>query len=202
MDDFVGEPDALLGELLARLVRDLHGALDAPAEPVGLRELHGDGAPGVLVAVLLERLDDVAGVLLAHELERLLLVPEPLAVVVVAAREVVAERLLVEVRVERGCRGVRGRGGVAAHGGGRAAPGPAVAARGRGGRREQRGAERRRDGRHRGRGPRGARRQEEAGADGEWAASARTGPALSYPCGLLSSDAVAPRGTGGIFRGA
>jgi hypothetical protein len=60
VDDFVGEPDALLGELLARLVRDLHGALDAPAEPVGLRELHGDGAPGVLVAVLLERLDDVA----------------------------------------------------------------------------------------------------------------------------------------------
>ena len=60
VNDFVCEPDALLGELLARLVRDLHGTLDAPAESVGLRELHGDGAPGVLVAVLLERLDHIA----------------------------------------------------------------------------------------------------------------------------------------------
>lgn len=60
VNDFVGEPDALLGELLARLVRDLHGALDSPAESVGLGELHGDGAPGVLVAVLLERLDHIA----------------------------------------------------------------------------------------------------------------------------------------------
>jgi hypothetical protein len=59
VDDLVGEPDALLGELLARLVGDLHGALDAPAEAVGLRQLHGDGAPGVLVAVLLERLDHI-----------------------------------------------------------------------------------------------------------------------------------------------
>ena len=59
MDDFVGEPDALLGELLARLVGDLHGALDAPAEAVCLRQLHGDGAPGVLVPILLERLDHI-----------------------------------------------------------------------------------------------------------------------------------------------
>lgn len=60
VDDLVGEPDALLGELLARLVGDLHGALDAPAESVGLRQLHGYGAPGVGVSVLLERLDHIA----------------------------------------------------------------------------------------------------------------------------------------------
>lgn len=60
VDDFVGEPDAVVGELLARLVGDLHGALDAPAESVCLRQLDGDGAPGVLLAVLLERLDHIA----------------------------------------------------------------------------------------------------------------------------------------------
>ena len=74
----------------------------------------------------------LTGVLLAHELERLLLVAEALAVVVVAAGEVVAEGLLVEVRVERRGRGRGGgrRGGVAAHGGGRAAARAAPAARG------------------------------------------------------------------------
>jgi hypothetical protein len=59
VDDFVGEPDALLGELLARLVCDLHGALDAPAEPVRLGELDGDQAPGVRLPVVPERLDHV-----------------------------------------------------------------------------------------------------------------------------------------------
>jgi hypothetical protein len=59
VDDFVGEPDALLGELLARFVGDLHGALDAPAEPVCLGELDGDQAPGVRFPVLPERLDHV-----------------------------------------------------------------------------------------------------------------------------------------------
>lgn len=60
VDDLVGEPDAIVGELLARLVGDLHGALDAPAEAVRLRQLHRHGAPRVLVPVLLERLDHVA----------------------------------------------------------------------------------------------------------------------------------------------
>lgn len=59
VDDFVGEPDALLRELLARLVGDLDGALDAPAETVGLGQLDGDGAPGIGVPVLLERLDHI-----------------------------------------------------------------------------------------------------------------------------------------------
>jgi hypothetical protein len=73
-------------------------------------------------------------------------VAEALAVVVLAAREVVAEGLLVEVRVER-----RRRGRVAPDGGGRAALTPHAPARAGGGRRrgEQRGAERRGDGRHR-----------------------------------------------------
>jgi hypothetical protein len=74
----------------------------------------------------------LTGVLLAHELQRLLLVAEALAVVVLAAREVVAEGLLVEVRVERRRRWRRGR--VAPDGGGRAAliphaPAPGSAAR-------------------------------------------------------------------------
>jgi hypothetical protein len=59
VDDFVGEPDALLGELLARLVCDLHGALDAPAEPVRLGELDGDQAPRVRLPVVPESLDHV-----------------------------------------------------------------------------------------------------------------------------------------------
>lgn len=60
MDDLVGDPDALLGKLLARLVGDLHGALDAPAEAVGLGQLHGHRPPGVLVPVVLERLYHIA----------------------------------------------------------------------------------------------------------------------------------------------
>lgn len=91
----------------------------------------------------------LTGVLLAHLLQRLLLVSEALAVVVLAAGEVVAEGLLVEVRVERR-RGRGRRGRIAPNGGRRAAP-PTCAARAVGGRRrgEQRGAERRGDGRHR-----------------------------------------------------
>lgn len=54
------DPDALLGKLLARLVGDLHGALDAPAEAVGLGQLHGHRPPGVLVPVVLERLYHIA----------------------------------------------------------------------------------------------------------------------------------------------
>lgn len=60
VDDLVREPDALLGELLARLVGDLHGALDAPAEAVGLGQLHGHRPPCILVPVVLERLYHIA----------------------------------------------------------------------------------------------------------------------------------------------
>lgn len=94
---------------------------------------------------------ELTGVFLAHELQGLLLVAEALAVVVVAAGEVVAEGLLVEVGVEGGRRGRRRGRGVAADGGGRAPAAPALGGggRGRGGRGEEGGAELRGDGRHR-----------------------------------------------------
>ena len=46
VDDFVGDPELRVGMLLARLVRHLHRALDAPAETVRIRELWVGGWVG------------------------------------------------------------------------------------------------------------------------------------------------------------
>lgn len=104
MDDLVGNPNPLIGKLLSGLVSDLHSSLNAPAETVRLGEFHGDGSPGVLQLVLLQRLNDITGVLAVHELEGLFLVAKPSAIVVLASRQVLTEQLGVEV-------GLHGRGG-------------------------------------------------------------------------------------------
>lgn len=142
MDNFVGDPDFVFGKLFSRLVSDLHSALNSPAESIRLGQFHRHVSPGVLVAVLLQSLDDITcskfrrrsaktnknrkifstgkpeklrerkitGVLLAHELESLLLAAEPLAIVVLASRQVLPEKLGVEI-------GVYGDGGGGVAGG-------------------------------------------------------------------------------------
>lgn len=59
VDDLIGNPNPLIRKLLSGLVSNLHGALNAPTEPVGLGELHGHGSPGVLESVLLQLLNDI-----------------------------------------------------------------------------------------------------------------------------------------------
>ena len=60
VDDLVGDPEVGVGELLLRLVRHLHRALDAPAEAVRLRELKGDVAVDVDVTALAHLGDETA----------------------------------------------------------------------------------------------------------------------------------------------
>ncbi len=63
VDDFVGDPEALGGEVLAGFVGHGDGALDAPAKSEGLGEANGDLTALQLVVVVADFLNQVALVL-------------------------------------------------------------------------------------------------------------------------------------------
>lgn len=130
MDNLISNPNIFLRKLFPSFIGDLYRPFYSPAEPKSFRKLHRHVAPRILEIVLLQRLYQIAyqfpqlrklnqtrkteifyqikediksstGEFLVHELKSLLLVAETLAIVVVAASEVMPERLLVEIRIQR-----------------------------------------------------------------------------------------------------